>query len=81
MNRPALLDFDEALAQLLSRAHPVFGEETPDTLQALDRVLDQDPRAMLGVPPPDTSPASYTIPRRPPYLTVAAVSLVRACLH
>ena len=55
MNRPALLDFDEALAQLLSRAHPVCGEETLDTLQALDRVLAQDQRAMLDVPSLDNS--------------------------
>lgn len=55
MNRPVLLDFDEALAQLLSRAYAVCGEETLDTLQALDRVLAQDQRAMLDVPSLDNS--------------------------
>ena len=55
MNRPALLDFDDALAQLLSRAHGVCGEESLDTLQALDRVLAHDQHAMIDVPSLDNS--------------------------
>ena len=69
MNRPALLDFDEALAQLLSRAHPVCGEETLDTQQALDRVLAQDQRAMLDVPSLDNSQMDGWAVRRAEVLT------------
>lgn len=55
MNRPALLEFDEALAQLLARAHCVCDTETLDTLQALDRVLASDQCATLDVPSQDNS--------------------------
>ena len=50
MNRPALLDFDEALAQLLDRARVVCPVETVETLEALDRVLADDQRSLLDVP-------------------------------
>lgn len=55
MNRPALLDFDEALAQLLARARVVCPVESIDTLEALDRVLAEDLRSLLDVPSVDNS--------------------------
>jgi molybdopterin molybdotransferase len=55
MNRPALLEFDEALAQLLARAACMCDIETLDTLQALDRVLANDQRSTLDVPSHDNS--------------------------
>jgi len=55
MTRPALLDFDEALAQWLALARPGTGEERVPTVEALDRVLAADVRATLDVPPADNS--------------------------
>lgn len=59
MNRPALLDFDEARRQLLELAQPLSltdGElETLPTPQALDRVLARDQVSTLDVPPMDNS--------------------------
>ena len=59
MNRPALLDFDEARRQLLELAQPLAltdGElETLPTPQALDRVLALDQVSTLDVPPMDNS--------------------------
>jgi molybdopterin molybdotransferase len=55
MTRPALLDFDEALAQLLDRARVVCPVETVETLEALDRVLAEDQRSLLDVPSVDNS--------------------------
>jgi molybdopterin molybdotransferase len=55
MNRPALLDFDEALRQLMALAVPVPGHESVPTQDALDRVLATDQAATLDVPPMDNS--------------------------
>jgi molybdopterin molybdotransferase len=59
MNRPALLDFDEARRQLLDLAQPLAlrdGEfEVLPTNEALDRVLALDQVSTLDVPPMDNS--------------------------
>jgi molybdopterin molybdotransferase len=55
MNRPALLDFDEALRQLLALARPPEGIETLPTQAALDRVLATDQVSGLDVPSMDNS--------------------------
>jgi molybdopterin molybdotransferase len=55
MNRPALLDFDSALEQLLARAVPVGGETLVPTIDALDRILARDQVSALDVPPMDNS--------------------------
>ena len=55
MNRPALLDFDEALRQLMALAVPVPGHESVPTQDALDRVLAFDQAATLDVPSMDNS--------------------------
>jgi molybdopterin molybdotransferase len=59
MNRPALLDFDEARRQLLELAQPLAlreGDfEVLPTNDALDRVLSRDQVSTLDVPPMDNS--------------------------
>ena len=59
MNRPALLDFDEARRQLLELAQPLAlrdGEfEVLPTNEALDRVLALNQVSTLDVPPMDNS--------------------------
>ena len=59
MNRPALLDFDEARSQLLELAQPLVLRdhqiEFMPTNEALDRVLARDQVSTLDVPPMDNS--------------------------
>ena len=55
MTRPALLDFDTALAELLTLAAPLGGSERAPTADALDRVLASDVRSTLDVPPMDNA--------------------------
>jgi molybdopterin molybdotransferase len=55
MNRPALLDFDEALRQLLALADPPARRETVATIDALGRVLACDQVSTLDVPPMDNA--------------------------
>jgi len=55
MNRPALLDFDSALDQLLALAHPLAGQIDLPTAQAHGRVLAQDQISNRDVPPMDNS--------------------------
>ena len=55
MNRPALLDFDTALSQLLALAEPPVTLETLPTMDALDRVLALDQVSSLDVPPMDNA--------------------------
>ena len=55
MNRPALLEFDEALSQLLALAQPLPGAQSVPTIQALDRILAQDQFSTIDVPPLDNS--------------------------
>jgi molybdopterin molybdotransferase len=55
MNRPVLLDFDEALRQLLALAEPPSGRETVATIDALGRVLADDQVSTLDVPPMDNA--------------------------
>ena len=55
MNRPALLDFDTALGQLLALAQPLAGQTDVPTAQGLGRVLAQDQISSLDVPPMDNS--------------------------
>jgi molybdopterin molybdotransferase len=55
MNRPALLDFDEALRQLQALADPPAGRETVPTADALDRVLADEQVSTLDVPPMDNA--------------------------
>jgi molybdopterin molybdotransferase len=55
MNRPALLDFDAALAELLALAEPPAAAETVPTQAALGRVLAADQVSTLDVPPMDNA--------------------------
>jgi molybdopterin molybdotransferase len=55
MNRPALIDFDAALAELLALAEPPSAIETLDTMAAVDRVLAVDQVSTLDVPPMDNA--------------------------
>lgn len=55
MNRPALLDFDTALSQLLALAEPPATSQTLPTMDALDRVLAADQVSTLDVPPMDNA--------------------------
>ncbi len=59
MNRPALLDFDEARRQLLELAQPLVLRDDQieflPTNEALDRVLARDQVSTLDVPPMDNS--------------------------
>jgi molybdopterin molybdotransferase len=55
MNRPALLDFDTALSQLLALAEPPAASRTLPTMDALDRVLAADQVSTLDVPPMDNA--------------------------
>lgn len=60
--KPALLSFDEALAALLGHAHPPVGVEVLDTAAADGRVLAEDIRSALDVPPRDnTSMDGYAV--------------------
>jgi len=53
--KPGLLSVDEALAQLLAGATPVRDVEQLPTLQASGRVLAEDQRSVMNVPPMDNS--------------------------
>jgi molybdopterin molybdotransferase len=55
MNRPALLDLDDALRQWLALADLRCGVETVPTIDALDRVLAADQVSALDVPPCDNA--------------------------
>jgi molybdopterin molybdotransferase len=50
-----LLSVDEALAQMLSRAHPVSEVQEISTLEATGRVLARAQRSTMDVPPMDNS--------------------------
>jgi molybdopterin molybdotransferase len=54
MNK-GLLSVDEALAQMLSRAHPVAEVQEISTLEAAGRVLARAQRSTMDVPPMDNS--------------------------
>jgi molybdopterin molybdotransferase len=51
----SLLSFDEALERLLAQAHPVDGTEEVPTLASLGRVLAEDVRSAINVPPMDNT--------------------------
>ncbi len=53
--RPPLMDLDEAIAQLLSKARPTLPVESVSTFEADGRVLAQDLVSALTVPPRDNS--------------------------
>ena len=53
--KPGLLSVDEALAQLLAGATPVGDVERLSTLEASGRVLAEDQRSVMNVPPMDNS--------------------------
>jgi molybdopterin molybdotransferase len=53
--RPPLRSLDDALADLLARAHPLRGTESVSTFDADGRVLAQDLVSALQVPPQDNS--------------------------
>ena len=55
--KPGLLSLDEALAQLLSQVQPLPGDQAMalDTSKALGRVLAEDLRSLVHVPPADNS--------------------------
>lgn len=62
MNKPGLLDFDTALAQLLAGARDLGGVETIPTLNATGRVLAAAQRSTVDVPPLDnTSMDGYAV--------------------
>ena len=50
-----LLALDDALARLLGAAHPLGAPERVSTFEALGRVLAEDVRSALDVPPADNS--------------------------
>ena len=52
---PALKALDDALSELLARAHPLAGNETVSTFEADGRVLARDCVSALQVPPQDNS--------------------------
>ncbi|TXL66091.1 molybdopterin molybdotransferase MoeA [Zeimonas arvi] len=53
--KPGLLPFDDALAALLAQAETISGVERIDTLHAAGRVLAEDIRSALDVPPMDNT--------------------------
>ncbi len=53
--RPPLLTLDEALARLLGAVEPAAATERVSTFDALGRVLAEDLRSTLDVPPADNS--------------------------
>ena len=53
--KPGLLSFDDALAQLIARAVPVEGIEQVPTIESCGRVVAQDQRSALNVPPMDNT--------------------------
>ncbi|MBS0446418.1 MAG: molybdopterin molybdotransferase MoeA [Proteobacteria bacterium] len=53
--RPNLLALDDALARLLGAVAPLPGTESVSTFDALGRVLAEDVRSALDVPPADNS--------------------------
>ncbi len=53
--RPPLKPLDEALAELLGRAQPLSASESVSTFDADSRVLAEDLRSPLQVPPQDNS--------------------------
>lgn len=53
--KPGLLPFDDALAALLAQAETISGVERVDTLHAAGRVLAEDIRSALDVPPMDNT--------------------------
>src|SRR5690606_34158834 len=53
--KPGLLPFDDALAALLAQAETISGVERVDTLHASGRVLAEDLRSTLDVPPMDNT--------------------------
>jgi molybdopterin molybdotransferase len=79
--KPGLLPFDDALAALLAQAETISGVERVDTLHASGRVLAEDLRSTLDVPPMDnTQMDGYALrsddvaaasPERPARLRVA----------
>ncbi|MED5621732.1 molybdopterin molybdotransferase MoeA [Ideonella sp. BN130291] len=56
-DRPAMLSLDEALSRLAAgaRAAALSGSETVPTLEALGRVLAEEVRSLVNVPPGDNS--------------------------
>ncbi len=56
-DRPPLLSLDDAVARLIegARAHTIADIETVSTFDALNRVLGQEVRSNLDVPPEDNS--------------------------
>jgi molybdopterin molybdotransferase len=60
--RPPLMSLDEALARLLEAVHPLDTPDTVSTFEASGRVLAQDVRSALDVPPQDnTSMDGYAL--------------------
>ncbi|MDM4765824.1 gephyrin-like molybdotransferase Glp [Pelomonas sp. SE-A7] len=53
--RPALRSLDEALSQLLGQVQPLGRVETLSTAEALGRVLAEEVRSQLDVPPADNT--------------------------
>ena len=53
--KPGLLSFDDALALLMERAAPVGGVEQVPTIESAGRVVAQDVRSALNVPPMDNT--------------------------
>ena len=55
--KPAMLSLDEAIERLLAQVRPPAPEraESVSTFDALDRVLAEDVRSLLDVPPEDNS--------------------------
>lgn len=63
-NRPPLMSLDEALERLLSAVQPLGQPQTVSTFDARGRVLAEDVRSALDVPPQDnTSMDGYAVRR------------------
>ncbi|MEN9761292.1 MAG: hypothetical protein RI906_1118, partial [Pseudomonadota bacterium] len=53
--KPPLLEFDQALNSLVAQAQVVDGTQVVSTLEACGRVLAEDVRSAINVPPMDNT--------------------------
>ncbi len=75
--KPGLLPFDDALAALLGQAAAIGGIETVDTFDAPGRVLAEDIRSTIDVPPHDNTQMDGYAVRRADLAAASSESPVR----
>lgn len=75
--KPGLLPFDEALEALLAQAGAIGAVETVDTADAAGRVLAEDIRSTLDVPPHDNTQMDGYAVRRADLAAASAENPVR----